>query len=365
MSSSAPIFIVGANRSGTTLLRLMLNAHSRLAVPEELCYFRSRYAGAPIDAWRSPHVSSTAYETIVQDFITEVTALHPELDGPTLLDTILTGGRHDLRRPYQVILDTWTRIHGKVRWGEKTPGNLFYVDVLCEMFPGAYFLYVVRDPRAGVASMLKTDFFPDDVAFNAMSRRKHFETGERLLRQHVAPDHWLTIRYEDLTAAPEASLRRVCALIGERYEPEMLRFHRTAKAYMTEKAATSFNASATRPVTTAQIDVWHEQLSERDVSMIEAICAKEMTAHGYAPCAPRMSFGARLELLFKTAYWSLQAARNRHIRDYTVKHTAFARLRPRLRRWFEGLHADREEPSAPAGAADLPTEPPSERADIC
>jgi hypothetical protein len=365
MSTAAPIFIVGANRSGTTLLRLMLNAHSRLAVPEELRYFRSDYAGTSIDTWRSPNLSSAAYETIVRDFVTEATTLHPELNGPTLLDRILNGGAHDLRRPYQVVLDAWATLHGKVRWGEKTPGNLFYVDVLCEMFPNAYFLYVVRDPRAGVASMLKTDFFPNDVVFNAMSRRKHFEVGERLLREHVAPDHWMSIRYEDLTAAPEATLHRVCALIGEQYEPAMLRFHRTAEAYMTEKAATSFNASAKRPVTTAKINAWHGELSEQDAALIEAICAKEMGAYGYAPVAPKMSFGARLELLFKTAYWLLQSLRNRHIRDYTVKHAAFARLRSRLRQLFGGARPDREAPSASSGSTDASTESAARRANIC
>jgi hypothetical protein len=364
MSTAAPIFIVGANRSGTTLLRLMLNAHSRLAVPEELRYFRSQYAGVPIDAWRSPDLSPTTYETIMQDFVTEATTLHTELDGPTLLDSIMNGGAHDLRRPYQVVLDAWATLHGKVRWGEKTPGNLFYVDVLCEMFPNAYFLYVVRDPRAGVASMLKTDLFPNDVVFNAMSRRKHFQVGERLLQQHVAPDHWMSIRYEDLTAAPEATLHRICALIGEQYEPAMLRFHRTAEAYMTEKAATSFNASATRPVTTAKIRAWHDQLSARDVSLIETICAEEMLTYGYSPVAPTTPIGARTELFLKTLYWSLQTLRNSHIRHYTVKHKAFARLRLRLRRLFKGTQPPQESTSPSSKTVEDSPDSSPHQADI-
>jgi L-amino acid N-acyltransferase YncA len=331
-TTTGPIFIIGANRSGTTLLRLMLNAHPRIAIPEELLYFRSDYAGVPIESWRTPQLSEPKYEELIRTFATNTADLHPELDAPALIDRILGEEPRDLRHPYQTVLDAWARLNGAARWGEKTPGNLFYVDIIHEMFPDAYFLYVVRDPRAGVASMQKADFFPDDVVFNAMSRRKHARVGPRLLDAHVAPDHWMTVRYEDLTTAPEATLRDICALIGETYEPAMLQYHRTAASYMKEKAATSFNAAATRPVTASKIDTWRDQFSGRDIAMIETICAEEMARHGYASESSSLPAGAYLELGVKEVYWSVQAFRNRHVRHYTVKHSLFARPWARLRR---------------------------------
>jgi len=334
---SSPIFIIGANRSGTTLLRLMLNAHSRIAIPEEATYFRSHYDGTPIEQWRAPTLSPAAYTALVEDFVTQTATVHPELDAPALINRILNDAPHDLRRPYQLTLEAWARTTGKARWGEKTPGNLFYVDVLKEMFPDAYFLYVVRDPRAGVASMMNAPFFADDVVFNAMSRRKHAEVGPQLLRTHVAPDHWMIVRYEDLTTHPEDTLLRICAFVGESYEPTMLQYHRTAAAYMKEDAVSSFNAAATRPVTTARIDAWRDQLSERDVAVIEAICAAEMTRHGYPATSPALPINAQLELGLKAAYWRLQTLRNRHIREYTVKHPVFAALRHRCSEYLRAL----------------------------
>jgi len=308
----------------------MLNAHSHIAIPEELTYFQSSYAGVPIEEWRTPKLSADDYETLVREFVNNASSLHPELDAPGLIDTILADGPGDLRRPYATVLNAWANQHGATRWGEKTPGNLFYVDVIQEMFPDAYFVYVVRDPRAGVASMLKTDFFPDDVVFNALSRWKHARVGERLLHAHVPPNRWCTVRYEDLTTEPEPTLQRICAMVGEPYEPSMLRYHRTAENYMKSEAATSFNAAATRPVTTKQIDAWKEQLTERAIAMIETVCARDLRQYGYARSGARMSVGAWITLVLKATYWGLQSVRNWHERHYTVKHAVFARLRTRL-----------------------------------
>jgi hypothetical protein len=336
-SFSSPIFIVGANRSGTTLLRLMLNAHSRIAIPEEMTYFRSQFDGESIENWRSPNLSSVSYKALVAEFVDRTVALHPELDMSSLKARILNDGPQDLRRPYQEVLEAWARQNGKERWGEKTPGNLFYVDIINQMFPDAIFLYVVRDPRAGVASMMKTDFFPNDVVFNAMSRRKHADVGEDLLKRHIPEERWCTIRYEDLTSIPEQTLRRVCDLIGEAYEPSMLTFYRTADAYMKKEAATTFNAAANQPVTAARIDAWRDVLSDRDVSLIERICGAEMRRWDYHPTGLPLPLGARLEIKIKEAYWFGQTLRNRGVRHYTVKHVLFARLRTRWHRLKKGL----------------------------
>lgn len=333
--STGPIFIVGANRSGTTLLRLMLNAHSRIAVPEELLYLRSSYAGVPVTEWRVPDLTEADYAELVEGFVHNAAALHPELDPGTLTHSILSVPNRSLRHPYATVLEHWTALQGKARWGEKTPGNLFYVDILSEMFPDAAFLYVVRDPRAGVASMQKTDFFPDDIVFNALTRRKHAVAGLDLLRRHVAPDRWTTVRYEDLVTDPVRTLQHVCQVIGEAYEPAMLDYHRTAERFMKDDAAATFNATATRPVTAKKIDAWREVLSPDQVALIERICAREMADHGYTPAHPPLSPAAFLkntvEYGVKHAYWHVQSFRHRHIRHYTVRHPLFARSRTRVR----------------------------------
>ena len=270
--STAPIFILGANRSGTTLLRLMLNAHSHIAVPEEMLYYRSFYANVPIEDWRAPNLPENVYEDLARTFVGNAVQLHAELGSLPLLDCILEAPTRDLRHPYRVVMDAWAEIHGKARWGEKTPGNLFYLDVIYDMFPDAKFVYLSRDPRAGTASMQRADFFPVDVVFNALSRRKHFETAWRLLHNHVPAQQWTCLRYEDLVRAPRKTLISLCDFLSEEFEPGMLAYHRTASTYMKEDAATGFNAAATRPVSTKSVEAWRDQLSPQAIALVESIC---------------------------------------------------------------------------------------------
>ena len=325
--SESPIFILGANRSGTTLLRLILNAHSRIAIPDEVGYFEKVHMHFE-PSWRAPGHSKEDYARFVDRVLDRYLAhLTDAIDRERLRDRIVDTPRRDFRRPYQMALKTWAHQQGKPRWGEKTPANLFYVDVLIDMFPSAQFIYLARDPRAGVRSMEDTSFFPNDVALNALSRRKHAREGLRLLDQYVPAAQWTTTRYEDLVADPESVIQSLCAFLQEEYEPSMLAFHQDADRYLSSEAARSYNAAATQPITTKKIDQWREDLGAADVAVVERICQPEMEQFGYAPTHHSIPIRRWPSLLVKLAYWHLQCWRNRHIPHYTVKHKAFIRLR--------------------------------------
>jgi len=325
----APIFIVGANRSGTTLLRLILNAHPRIAIPDELIYFKSHLAGVPIEQWRRPGLSPPEYEAFVDRFLDATCPLLDELAPSRLRDAILDGPP-TFRRPYQCALEAWARHHDKTRWGEKTPGNLFYADILLDMFPDARFLYMVRDPRAGVASMQRVSFFPDDVIFNALSRRKHDVQGQALLNRSVPDPQRMTVRYEDLVRTPESQTRAICQFLDEDFSPQMLCFHQDADDYMTDEAEEQYNATATRPITDDRVDAWCGRLAPDQVAVVESICHDVMQQFQYEPTGHAPSLATRGEMLVKRAYWALQCWRHRDVRHYTVKSQFLERTRTRL-----------------------------------
>ena len=328
----SPIFIVGANRSGTTLLRLILNAHSRIAIPEEIVYFGSFIAGIPIERWKSPGLDEEARKKFVTDFVLTACASLHRVDQTEIVKHILRDQPFDFSKPYRLILEAWASAHGKLRWGEKTPGNLFYADILLEMFPEAKFIHVVRDPRAGVNSMMNTTFFPKDIVFNALSRHKFMTEGRAVLERSVPESQRITVRYEDFVLHPESKVRALCNFLDEPFEAAMMTFYKESSRYMKEEAANSFNKAATAPVSSEMLDKWKKRLTDAEVAQIEHVCQEEMREFQYECLHPPLPFKARIELALKRGYWNWQMRRHRHIRHFTVKSLMFERLRHRLKK---------------------------------
>ncbi|HHP7237684.1 sulfotransferase family protein [Longibacter sp.] len=325
----SPIFIVGANRSGTTLLRLILNAHPRIGIPDEFIYLDASIADVPIDAWRAPGLSRAAYALFVDRFLENRKEVLSGVNLRALRDHILDGPR-DLRRPFRCALRAWARRHDADRWGEKTPGNLFYADVLVDMFPDARFVYIVRDPRAGVASMQRVSFFSNDAVFNALSRRKYDIRGRAHLREAVPEAQRTRLRYEDLVRRPESEVRSLCAFLDEPYSARMLHFHREAGRYMKDDAKDDYNTQATHAITDERVDAWTDALSGRQVAVVEAICRPIMEEHAYERVGETLAPLHHAGVLVRQLYWRYQCFRHRDVPHYTVKHRLLARTRERL-----------------------------------
>jgi hypothetical protein len=334
----APIFIVGANRSGTTLLRLLLNAHSAVAIPDEINYFYGFDWTVSYHNWRTPSLSPDAYEAFVDRFLAANAPNVPGLDGPALREKILSRPAN-LRRPYRLLLQGWADLHDKARWGEKTPGNIYHADLLRDMFPDALFVHVVRDPRGGVASMNRVSFFPDDAVLNALNRHKVMTHGRAFLHRSIPSRQRTEVRYEDLVSAPRETLRRLCRFLDLPYEDQMLRFHVDAERFMTEAASSSFNAAATTPITREHAGRWRTDLSADEIASVELLCAREMAEFDYPRLHPPLSWRGLANLLLKWSYWRLQWWRHRRDRHFAVVTPMLFQSRARLRRlarWVSG-----------------------------
>lgn len=330
-SPTSPLFIVGANRSGTTLLRLILNAHSRIAIPDELVYFDYNFSRGSFSPWHSPTFSQEQYEQFVSRFLERNEEALAPLDIDQLKDEILSSPAFDLREPYAHALQAWASHHGKTRWGEKTPGNLFYADLIHDMFPEARFIYLMRDPRGGVDSMNRSVLFSDDTVINALNRRKYMQEGLAQLQAAVPARQRTLLKYEDLVAEPEPTVRALCAFIGEDFEPRMLNFHQDAEQYMKPRAVKTFNQAATRPIQKSKIDAWRQNLSPHDVAIIEWICRTSMQAHGYERTGATPSLFARGTALLKTLYWRYKCRSKAHSPEYVHQDPVLARFRNQVR----------------------------------
>jgi len=194
----APLFLVGTMRSGTTLLRLILDSHERLALADESGFLRAVAAAKAIP---DQHDGPGWYRRYgVSD---------AEMDAR-------------LRTFYDDIFSAYARERGAARWGDKTPFHINHLRVLAQVFPDAQVVGIVRHPGAVVASQLRRGIeFPDAL--------RHWRNqNARLLRAANRPDlrrRLAVLRYEDLVTTPEPVLRALLEFLGEPWSPDLLRHH--------------------------------------------------------------------------------------------------------------------------------------------
>jgi hypothetical protein len=269
-----PLLILGVRRSGTTLLRVMLDRHSQLAVPDE-SYFVPQLADRHLR-----HVDPDA-------FVDDLRRLNTVAEWDVPLDKVRA--RLSPHLPIGTALGTVYAVYaeerGKPRWGDKTPMYMQNLRLLERLFPDALFVHLIRDGRDAATSFLamppgivtETWMHPRTPADFACQWRTEVAAARRLGRRAGA--RYLEVRYEDLVADVEASLRRICEFAGLPYEPTM-----TDYAGNVDVSAKPHQQSLRRPLTEGLRD-WRKQMSPPDVASFEHVAGDLLRELGYESSA--------------------------------------------------------------------------------
>jgi hypothetical protein len=209
-------FVVGVGRSGTTLLRLMLDAHPKLAIPPET------YFGAAVVAFEREG-TERAVDVILES------QLWP--DCGLCADEFRR--RVDRRSPANVgeLLRTFYELYaekrGKRRWGDKTPHYVESMAVIRDVFPEARFVHIVRDGRDVALSLTPLWFSPGDLTTVAEFWSQTLISA-RCQARELPADAYKEVKYEDLVREPTATLKELCAYLELDWNPSMLEYHRQA-----------------------------------------------------------------------------------------------------------------------------------------
>jgi hypothetical protein len=268
--SAPPVFVLGVRRSGTTLLRVMLDCHSQLAVPDE-SYFVPQLA----DRHRG--------QIDIDAFVDDLRRL------PTLREWYLSVGAVRSRlRPDQplgeaiaAVYETYAAARGKERWGDKTPMYMQHLPMLERLFPTALYVHLIRDGRDCALSfaqmpegiVTRSWALPRDAAGFACQWRAEV-VAARQLGTRVGP-RYLEVRYERLVAEPEETLRAVCAHIDLPFEPAMLDY--AANVDVTRQP---HQQSLRRPPTPGLRD-WRADMDADDVRAFERVAGDLLAELGY------------------------------------------------------------------------------------
>ena len=288
----APVFIVGAPRSGTTLLQVTLNRHSQLAVCGETHYFARVYARRR--SFGDP-ANPRNRERIVAAYSAIEAVRRLGLDSGFLRERLMSEGV-SWRALFASLLQAYADSQGKPYFGEKTPRHALDVKTLCEWFPACSIIHLVRDPRAAVCSLARMPWASRSVLMGAHTWRS-FNAGARLVS---ARDNYLLVKYEDLVARPEEELGRICNHIGIEYqdallEPDPAEFDPRRPDFRSYEKVTPLRVSS-----------WRAQLEPWQVSAIESVTGNHMEEFGYQRQAggtptgmPRARLEALVELTFQ------------------------------------------------------------------
>ncbi|HXJ65498.1 MAG TPA: sulfotransferase [Actinomycetota bacterium] len=289
MSPSRPPFpfLVGSERSGTTLFRLMLDAHPDMAIPPESYFI--------VDLYRR----RKRYERKGQRYNT--IAVANDLAGsrwfrawgmpPKELATAMQRENDvDFAEAMRKVYRGYARMHGKSRYGDKTPAYVQHIRVLSQIFPESRFVHLIRDGRNVALSLTEVKWGPPDVVEGALQWKERVLRGRQAGAQ-LGSERYREARYERLVDEPEPVLREVSAFVELRFDEAMLRHSETASARVPGRADGLHARAATAPASDGRD--WRRDMSREDLEAVEAAAGDLLEELGYERGAPDPSKAAR------------------------------------------------------------------------
>lgn len=262
-SGLRPVVIGGCGRSGTTLLRMMLDSHRRICCGPESSVFRRR----AIDP-----------DALADRFGLARAELRAAYDAAASRPQFI-----------EAFAGICLRDSGKQRWAEKTPRNISRIGEIFRFFPEARFVHMLRDGR-DVACSLRTHprhrvvggkLVPLDTWKPIAGCARRWRDDIECSRPYWNDPRFHVLRYEDLVQTPRDVLSRLMTFIGEPWDEAMLA-HDGAGSPHRDVTRFAQNPEAIAAVSTASLSRWQRDLDDRDRREFKRIAGALLVELGYA-----------------------------------------------------------------------------------
>jgi hypothetical protein len=269
--SLPPLFVVGCGRSGSTLLRLMLDAHPELAVPGESHF---------IPELRRRHPDPIEVDEVTAELLRTPNFRHWKVSEHAVWDRVRAVDAPSFAHVVEAAFMANADEHGKTRWGDKTPIYVQHIPLLDTLWPDARFVHVIRDGRDVTLSYLSLHWGPSTAWAAARKWRRDVTAGIRH-GQPLGTSRYLEVRYESLVRDPRATLEAVTAFAGLAFDERML-------------------DPAAHPVRPDARD-WRTQMEPDAVRHFEAIAGDQLHDLGYERRYPHVPSRDRVEGVVRSA----------------------------------------------------------------
>jgi len=269
-----PFFLVGVDRSGTTLLSAMLQAHSRIAIPYEshfiIPYYQRREDFGDLSNLqnRKRLIESILREHYVRSWVPRVSVEDVDL-----------GQCDDLASAIAEVYRAYAAKCGKDLWGDKTPSYVTHIYALHRLYPRAKYVHIIRDGRDVAMSIVRQWW----GANNFLSAIRYWQSCITLATRQLRmlPDNqFVEVRFEDLVDRPKAELERICDLLGITVEERMLNEYGRIWDTLHPRYR-AIHPKLGGPLSKEQCFKWKRHLSKADQAIAYEVAGETLAALGY------------------------------------------------------------------------------------
>ena len=297
ISSARPVFVLGAPRSGTTLLQYILKSHPNISIPSGESHFivplfRDRKIFGDLTQSKNlRRVLESIYKKSASFLNTDLHGFKFEVG--SLANEMHEKGVNSVPSLVNFIFSKNAIGEGKMRWGDKTPYYVRHMRLLSEMFPNAQFIHIIRDGRDVAVSTIKrkTDFMVFNYFFAAKYWQFYVDEGQRQGRE-LEEGRYHELKYEDLIRDTEGQLRTICDFLGEEYFDSLL-------DYVKSGGNGGSTHLLSQPVDRKNSGKWKKHMNARQINTFERVASKSLSANGYQLSS---AFIKPFGRLFRVAY---------------------------------------------------------------
>lgn len=317
------ILLVGEQRSGSNLLRLMLNNTGEIGAPHPPHVLQRIDPIVPVGEIVDEQRFAVLVEAVCRLVETNpVQWLHTQLDRRQVQRRCRA--RHVVAI-FAAVMEIYAESNGARMWLCKSMQNIRWSRALDAYLHTNKYVYLHRDPRDVALSFSKAVVGDKHVYFIA----KQWAELQRLCldaRKRLGSERVFSLGYTGLIGDTEATLRALCGFLGTSFRPEMIDFHESEEARNTAVASTLWQNVA-RPVMQDNHDKFRRELSEEQIRIIEIVAGRELEELGYE----RMFSARETNVAFEAAEIERFRAENERLKKLQTETTDPADLEKRKR----------------------------------
>ena len=301
-TKTSPVFIVGCDRSGTTLLGMMLNQSPMLHITPE-----TKFLMALKDNQELYGDFQEAYQRyfFIRDLQTNKATAKTftfQVLGLNIAEaeTILKqAAPTNFYGASQAIFKASAAEKNKQRWGDKTPHQVRDIATLARAFPDAQFVHIIRDGRDVAMSIRKAGWLKGNMLAIAEYWQKQVSAGISAGRNlHDSQARYYEVYYEQLLQQPEATLKDLCSWLDLEYTPQMLEYYRDASSYIQPEHSNLFKLNQ-KPLDASRAYAWKNKMSKADRADFESVAQKLLSELGYELSGTKISLETKLTRTIK------------------------------------------------------------------